>query len=149
VAPRRVACPIASEPGAQSAIEARGKQAHRRGLLVVRRAGGTKCSAGQVMSVLVTSKARTMRDAFSNKVVGCDSGPRAPTELVCSALDYAIFSRDVCDGQLIHHSDQGLSIHADPVYPAAARRRHRAVDRRCRLQLRQCPAENLWSSINV
>ena len=22
-----------------------------------------------------------------------------------SALDYAIFSRDICDGQLVHHSD--------------------------------------------
>ena len=30
--------------------------------------------------------------------------PRATTELVISALDYAIFSRDVRDGELIHHS---------------------------------------------
>jgi putative transposase len=49
----------------------------------------------------------SVRDAFSNKVVGWDSGARATTELVCSALDYAIFSRDVRDGQLIHHSDKG------------------------------------------
>ncbi|MBV8182824.1 MAG: DDE-type integrase/transposase/recombinase, partial [Mycobacterium sp.] len=47
----------------------------------------------------------SVRDAFSNKVVGWDSSPRASTELVCSALDYAICSRDVRDGQLIHHSD--------------------------------------------
>jgi putative transposase len=47
----------------------------------------------------------SVRDAFStNEVVGWDSGPRATTELVCSALDYAIFSRDVRDGQLIFHS---------------------------------------------
>jgi len=46
-----------------------------------------------------------VRDAFSNKVVGWDSGPRATTELVISALDYAIWSRDVRDGRLIHHSD--------------------------------------------
>ncbi|MFZ0854928.1 MAG: IS3 family transposase [Hyphomicrobiaceae bacterium] len=44
-------------------------------------------------------------NAFSNKVVGWDSGPRATTELVLSALDYAIWSRDVRDGELIHHSD--------------------------------------------
>ena len=47
----------------------------------------------------------SVRDAFSNKVVGWDSSPQASTELVCSALDYAICSRDVRDGQLIDHSD--------------------------------------------
>jgi putative transposase len=49
----------------------------------------------------------SVRDAFSNKVVGWRSGPRADTDLVISALDYAIFSRDICDGQLVHHSDKG------------------------------------------
>jgi putative transposase len=49
----------------------------------------------------------SVRDAFSNKVVGWDSGVRATTELVLCALDYAILSRDVCDGRLIHHSDKG------------------------------------------
>ena len=49
----------------------------------------------------------SVRDAFSNKVVGWDSGPRATTELVIPALDYALWSRDVRDGQLIHHSDKG------------------------------------------
>jgi HTH-like domain len=48
-----------------------------------------------------------VRDAFSNKVVGWDSGPRATTELVISALDYSIWSRDVRDGQLVQHSDKG------------------------------------------
>jgi len=47
----------------------------------------------------------SVRDAFANEVVGWDSGPRATTELVVSALDYAIWSRDVRDGQLVHHSD--------------------------------------------
>jgi putative transposase len=47
----------------------------------------------------------SVRDAFSNKVVGWDSGPRADAELVVSALDYAIFSRDIRAGQLIFHSD--------------------------------------------
>lgn len=47
------------------------------------------------------------RDAFSNKVVGWNSDPHASTELVLSALDYAIFSRDVRGGQSIFHSDKG------------------------------------------
>lgn len=51
--------------------------------------------------------AGSVRDGFSKKVVGWDSGPRASSELVLSALDYALLSRDVRDGALIHHSDKG------------------------------------------
>ena len=52
----------------------------------------------------------SVRDAFSNKVVGWRSGPRADTDLVLSALDYAIWTRDIRDGQLIHHSDKGSTL---------------------------------------
>lgn len=50
----------------------------------------------------------SVRDAFSNKVVGWDSGPRVSTALVLTTLDYALFSRDICDGQLITSQRQGL-----------------------------------------
>jgi putative transposase len=49
----------------------------------------------------------SVRDAFSNKVVGWDSGPRATTKLVLIAVDYAIFCRDVRDGELTFHADKG------------------------------------------
>jgi putative transposase len=49
----------------------------------------------------------SIRDAFSNKVVGWATAARADTELVLSALSYALRSRSVQDGQLIHHSDKG------------------------------------------
>ena len=49
----------------------------------------------------------SVRDAFSNKVVGWATAARADTELVLCALSYALRSRDVQDGQLIHHSDKG------------------------------------------
>ncbi|HYQ68801.1 IS3 family transposase [Actinophytocola sp.] len=49
----------------------------------------------------------SIRDAFSNKVVGWATAARADTELVLSALGYALRSRDVRDGQLTHHSDKG------------------------------------------
>lgn len=49
----------------------------------------------------------SMRDAFSNKVVGWATAARADTGLVLTALDYALRSRDVHDRQLIHHSDKG------------------------------------------
>jgi putative transposase len=49
----------------------------------------------------------SVRDAFSNKVVGWATAVRADTELVLSALGYALRSREVRDGQLVHHSDKG------------------------------------------
>ncbi|PKW16175.1 IS3 family transposase [Saccharopolyspora spinosa] len=49
----------------------------------------------------------SVRDAFSNKVVGWATAARADTALVITALDYALRSRNVQDGQLIHHSDKG------------------------------------------
>jgi putative transposase len=49
----------------------------------------------------------SVRDAFSNKIVGWATAIRADTRLVLTALDYALRSREVHDGQLIHHSDKG------------------------------------------
>ncbi|RAS59220.1 transposase InsO family protein [Lentzea atacamensis] len=48
-----------------------------------------------------------VRDAFSNRIVGWKTSDRCDTSLVLGALEYAIWSRDVRDGQLIHHSDRG------------------------------------------
>jgi putative transposase len=48
-----------------------------------------------------------VRDAFSNRIVGWKTSERCDTDLVLSALEYGIWSRDVRDGQLIHHSDRG------------------------------------------
>jgi putative transposase len=47
------------------------------------------------------------RDAFSNRVVGWATAARADTNLVLTALEYGVWSRDVRAGQLIHHSDKG------------------------------------------
>lgn len=48
-----------------------------------------------------------VRDAFSNRIVGWKTSDRCDTDLVLGALEYAIWSRDVRAGQLIHHSDRG------------------------------------------
>ncbi|MDX8149530.1 IS3 family transposase [Lentzea sp. BCCO 10_0061] len=48
-----------------------------------------------------------VRDAFSNRIVGWKTSDRCDTSLVLGALEYGIWSRDVRDGQLIHHSDRG------------------------------------------
>ena len=49
----------------------------------------------------------SVRDVFANKVVGWATAARADTELVLTALNHALHSRNVHDGQLIHHSDKG------------------------------------------
>jgi putative transposase len=48
-----------------------------------------------------------VRDAFSNRIVGWKTSDRCNTDLVLGALEYGIWSRDVRDGELIHHSDRG------------------------------------------
>jgi putative transposase len=48
-----------------------------------------------------------VRDAFSNRIVGWKTSDRCDTDLVLGALEYAIWSRDVRAGKLIHHSDRG------------------------------------------
>ncbi len=48
-----------------------------------------------------------VRDAFANRIVGWRTSDRCDTELILGALEYGIWSRDVRDGQLVHHSDKG------------------------------------------
>lgn len=48
-----------------------------------------------------------VRDAFSNRIVGWKTSDRCDTDLVLGALEYSVWSRDVRDGELVHHSDRG------------------------------------------
>jgi transposase InsO family protein len=48
-----------------------------------------------------------VRDAFSNRIVGWRCSDRCDTDLILGALEYGIWTRDVREGQLIHHSDKG------------------------------------------
>ena len=50
-----------------------------------------------------------VRDAFSNRIVGWKAGDRCDTDLILGALEYGIWTRDVRDQQLIHHSDRGAN----------------------------------------
>ncbi|WP_460466009.1 IS3 family transposase, partial [Amycolatopsis acidiphila] len=91
----------------------------------------------------------SMRDAFSNKVVGWATAARADTSLVLTALDYALRSRDVHDGQLIHHSDKGCQY-------AALRFTQRLADAGIAPSTGSVGdsydnalAENLWSTIKT
>jgi len=48
-----------------------------------------------------------VRDAFSNRIVGWRCSDRCDTDLILGALEYGIWSRDLRQGELIHHSDRG------------------------------------------
>ncbi|TWG07361.1 integrase-like protein [Streptomyces brevispora] len=48
-----------------------------------------------------------IRDAFSRRVVAWETSARADADLVLSTLEYALASREIEPGQLIHHADHG------------------------------------------
>ena len=48
-----------------------------------------------------------IRDAFSRRVVAWETSARADADLVLSSLEYALASREVNPGQLVHHADHG------------------------------------------
>jgi putative transposase len=48
-----------------------------------------------------------VRDAFSNRIVGWRCSDRCDTDLILGALEYAVWTRNVASGQIVHHSDRG------------------------------------------
>jgi len=91
----------------------------------------------------------SVRDAFSNKVVGWATETRADTQLVLTALDHALRSRKIHDGQLVHHSDKGCQytalrftqrLHDAGIAPSTG-----SVGD----SFDNALAENLWSTIKV
>jgi transposase InsO family protein len=48
-----------------------------------------------------------IRDAFSRRVVAWETSARADADLVLASLEYALASRKVQPGQLVHHADHG------------------------------------------
>lgn len=48
-----------------------------------------------------------IRDAFSRRVVAWETSAHADADLVLTSLEYALASREVAPGKLIHHADHG------------------------------------------
>lgn len=48
-----------------------------------------------------------VRDAFSNRIVGWRCSDRCDTDLILGALEYAVWSRGIRDGDVVHYSDRG------------------------------------------
>ncbi|MFD0489929.1 IS3 family transposase [Saccharopolyspora spinosporotrichia] len=91
----------------------------------------------------------SVRDAFSNRIVGWATAARADTELVLTALEYGLWSRDVRSGELVHHSDKGCQY-------TALRFTRRLADAGVTPStgsvgdsFDNALAENLWSTIKI
>jgi putative transposase len=56
---------------------------------------------------MIPTREGPLRDAFSRRVVAWETSARADADLVLSTLEYALASREVEPGQLIHHADHG------------------------------------------
>lgn len=91
----------------------------------------------------------SVRDAFANRIVGWATDPRATTALVLTALNHALRSRPIRDGELIFHSDKGAQY-------TALRFTQRLVDAGVAPSTGSTGdsydnalAENLWSTIKV
>ena len=48
-----------------------------------------------------------IRDVFSRRVVAWETSARADADLVLTCLEYALASREVAPGELVHHADHG------------------------------------------
>ncbi|WP_217144998.1 IS3 family transposase [Streptomyces sp. AC627_RSS907] len=48
-----------------------------------------------------------IRDAFSRRVVAWEASARADADLVLTSLEYALASREVAPGELVHHAGHG------------------------------------------
>ncbi|MEU1942520.1 IS3 family transposase [Streptomyces sp. NPDC059474] len=48
-----------------------------------------------------------IRDAFSRRVVAWETSAHADADLVLTSLEYALASREVVPGELVHHADHG------------------------------------------
>ncbi|BBJ47355.1 putative transposase for insertion sequence element IS986/IS6110 [Streptomyces antimycoticus] len=48
-----------------------------------------------------------IRDALSRRVVAWETSAHADADLVLSSLEYALTSREVAPGELVHHADHG------------------------------------------
>ncbi|MEU2862632.1 IS3 family transposase [Streptomyces mirabilis] len=60
-----------------------------------------------------------IRDAFSRRVVAWETSARADADLVLTTLEYALASREVEPGKLIHHADHARAVHIHQAHNSA------------------------------
>jgi putative transposase len=91
----------------------------------------------------------SIRDAFSRRIVAWHTSPRADAELVCTALEYALASRDYERGELIHHADHGAQYTSIKLTTRLLKAGIRASMGTVGDSLDNALAENFWSVLKT
>ncbi|WP_406129477.1 IS3 family transposase [Streptomyces sp. NBC_00989] len=90
-----------------------------------------------------------IRDAFSRRVVAWETSARADADLVLSSLEYALASREVEPGKLVHHADHGCQYTSIKLTPRLVRAGIEASMGSVGDSYDNALAENLWMLIKT
>ncbi|MCA1223792.1 IS3 family transposase [Streptomyces sp. 8L] len=90
-----------------------------------------------------------IRDAFSRRVVAWETSARADADLVLSSLEYALASREVAPGELVHHTDHGCPYTSIKLTTRLVRVGIQASMGSVGDSFDNALAENLWSTVKT
>ena len=90
-----------------------------------------------------------IRDAFSRRVVAWETSAHADTDLVLSSLEYALASREVVPGELVHHADHGCQYTSIKLTTRLVRAGIQASMGSVGDSFDNALAENLWSVVKT
>lgn len=90
-----------------------------------------------------------IRDAFSRRVVAWETSARADADLVLTVLEYALASREVEPGKLVHHADHGCQYTSVKLTTRLVRAGIEASMGSVGDSYDNALAENLWSTVKT
>jgi transposase InsO family protein len=90
-----------------------------------------------------------IRDAFSRRVVAWETSAKADADLVLTVLEYALASREVSPGTLVHHADHGCQYTSVKLTTRLVRAGVEASMGSVGDIYDNALAENLWSTIKT
>ncbi|WP_446044785.1 IS3 family transposase [Streptomyces olivaceus] len=90
-----------------------------------------------------------IRDAFSRRVVAWETSAHADADLVLSCLEYALASREVTPGELVHHADHGCQYTSIKMTTRLVRAGIQASMGSVGDSFDNALAENLWSTVKT
>ncbi|MFG2683985.1 IS3 family transposase [Streptomyces sp. NPDC048392] len=90
-----------------------------------------------------------IRDAFSRRVVAWETSAHADADLVLSSLEYALASREVAPGELVHHADHGCQYTSIKLTTRLVRAGIQASMGSVGDSFDNALAENLWSIVKT
>ncbi|CAM5633441.1 IS3 family transposase [Streptomyces hirsutus] len=90
-----------------------------------------------------------IRDAFSRRIVAWETSARADADLVLTTLEYALASREVTPGTLIHHADHSCQYTSIKLTTRLVRAKIKASMGSVGDSFDNALAENLWMLIKT